>query len=103
MLELADLEAVVDDDRAAYLAWMDPEGPGSASAYAAAATSGDWSIAAQVAILEDIDETALAADAHGGALLATTRARLIDEPHIDLVAAEFPPPPRFTLSAWSRC
>ncbi len=41
----------------------------------------------------------LAADAHGGALLATPRARVIDEPHIDLVAAQFPPPPEFTLSA----
>ena len=84
VLELANLEAVVNDDRAEYLAWMDPEGPGSASAYAARATSGDWSIAAQVADPEDIDETALAADARGGALLATTRARLIDQPHIDL-------------------
>ena len=99
VLELANLEAVVDDDRVATLAWMDPEGPGSASAYAARATSGAWSIAAHVAILEDIDDAALAADARGGALLVTPRARLIDEPHIDLVAAEFPAPARFRLSA----
>jgi hypothetical protein len=99
VLELANLHAAIDDHRAAYLAWTDPEGPGSASALAARATGGDWAIAAALPILEDIDETALAATARGGALLLTPRARVIDEPHIDLVGAAFPPPPRFTLSA----
>jgi hypothetical protein len=99
VLELANLHATIDDHRAAILAWTDPEGPGSAAAIAARATGGDWAIAARLAILEDIDETALAATARGGALLLTPRARVVDEPHIDVVGAAFPAPPRFTLSA----
>jgi len=98
VIEVGNLEAVVDDDRVATLAWIDPEGPGSASSLAARATSGPWSIAARVPILEDIDETELGASVRGGALLVTPRARVIDEPHVDLVAAAFPPVPRFTLS-----
>ncbi len=98
VLELANLRAAIDDHRAAYLAWTDPMGPGSASALAARAIGGDWEIAVALPILEDIDETALAATAQGGALLLTPRARVVDEPHIDLVGAAFPAPPRFTLS-----
>ena len=96
--ELANLRAAIDDHRASYLAWTDPEGPGSASALAARGTSGEWAIAVALPILEDIDETALAADARGGALLLTPRARVVDEPHIDLVGAAFPAPAQFTLS-----
>ncbi|HTI32880.1 MAG TPA: hypothetical protein VL422_04325 [Miltoncostaea sp.] len=99
VLELANLRAAIDAQRVPTLAWTDPEGPGSASALAARATGGTWGIAAAIPILEDIDEPALAADARGGALLVTPRARLVDDPHIDLVAAAFPAPTRVRLTA----
>jgi hypothetical protein len=65
---------------------------------AARGDGGAWSIAVALPILEDIDELALATDARGGSLLLTPRARVIDEPHVDLVGAAFPPPPVFTVS-----
>jgi hypothetical protein len=96
---IANLGIAIDRSRAAYLAWTDEMGPGSASSLAARAVGGEWETTVDVAILEDLDEPALAADARGGALLLTPRARVIDEPHIDLVGAAFPPAPEFTLSA----
>jgi hypothetical protein len=98
VIELANLEAEIDEQRIPTLAWVDPQGPGSASAIAARGDGGSWPIAVALPILEDIDELALATDARGGSLLLTPRARVIDEPHIDLVGAAFPAAPQFSVT-----
>lgn len=97
--DLVTMRAVVDANRAATLAWFDPEGPGSATAYAARSIGGPWRIAAQIGVVEDRNDPALAADARGGSLLVTPRALGIGGPNIELVAQAFPVAPHIPVTA----
>ena len=49
-----------DDFRVGHLAWLDPEGPGSATVHAASGGTGGWTSAARIQIGEDLNEPALA-------------------------------------------
>lgn len=99
IIELAALEAAIDDARLGHLAWVDPEGPGSAAARAAAGGSGGWRAAARVEVGEDINEAALAVSVRGGAVLVTPSASPVGPPNVRLLATGFPPPPRFAPSS----
>jgi hypothetical protein len=97
VLELRHMEAIVDAHRTGYLAWLDPEGPGSATVHAATSAGGAWEDA-PLQVREDLQGFALAAAAHGGAVLLAQRAR-IEDPAVELVAAGFHEPGPVELSA----
>lgn len=99
VLELSRVRAIVDEYRVAHLAWMDPEGPGSASVHAAHSDGQTWRRDVAIGIGEDLNEAALAASARGGGLLATPRALAIGPPNIELVTVAFPPAPRIALTS----
>lgn len=98
VIELASMKAAVDRYRLGYLAWFDPQGPGSAAVNVATGGSASWRLAASVNVLEDIGEPSLAASARGGAVVVTPAAVITDSPNRPLVAARFPPPARFALT-----
>jgi hypothetical protein len=97
VLELRHIEALVDAHRTGYLAWLDPEGPGSATVHAATSAGGAWEDA-PLQVREDLQGFALAAAVHGGAVLLAQRAR-IEDPAVELVAAGFHEPGAVALSA----
>jgi len=98
VLELRHMEAVVDGHRTAYLAWLDPEGPGSATVHAAISAGTAWQEGYTLPVREDLSGFALATAAHGGAVLVGQRA-LADVPPIELVAASFHEPDPVELDA----
>jgi hypothetical protein len=99
VLDLSTVRAVVDEYRVAHLAWMDPEGPGSATVHAVHSDGQAWRRDVTIGIGEDLNEAALSASALGGDLLATPRAVALGPPNVELVAAAFPPAARIELSS----
>lgn len=97
--ELLTMRAAVDANRAGTVSWFDPEGPGSATAYAARSTGGPWSVAARAGVVADVNEAALAVDARGGSLLVTPRAVGVGGPEIELVSVAFPAVSRTPVTA----
>ncbi|WP_217913951.1 hypothetical protein [Miltoncostaea marina] len=98
VLDLATLEAAIDEQRVGHLAWLDPEGPGSATVHAASGGLAGWRSAARVSVMEDLNEPAMAVSARGGGVLATPGAEAVGGPNIRMLAAGFPRPPRFTAT-----
>lgn len=99
VFELMETRVAMDERRVAHVAWMDPDGPGTAFVHAARGVGDRWERVATLGVGEDITEPALAVDARGGALVATPRVIALGEPNRELVLASYPEPVRPALTA----
>jgi hypothetical protein len=98
IIELAHARAAIDEHREAYLAWLDPEGPGSATVHAAHRRNGAWDLSAALPVREDVDDLALGVGARGDAVLASPRAGDLGGPDLELAVLAVPDRRPITLT-----